>query len=69
MNRMTTDTRQMLGTYFRETVGEAENWPQIALDSKEDRAIVSTPNLRPCVCQAEMQLHAFSGFDILCHFN
>ena len=39
MNRMTTEARQKLGTYFHETVGESENRPQIALASNEDRAI------------------------------
>ena len=39
MNEMTTDTRQILGTFFREDGGEPENRPQIALASDEDRAI------------------------------
>ena len=39
MNEMMTEARQKLGTYFRETVGEEENRPQIALASDEDRAI------------------------------
>ena len=34
-----TEARQKLGTFFRELVGEAENRPQIALASDEDRAI------------------------------
>ena len=34
-----TEARQKLGTFFRESVGEAENRPQIALASDEDRAI------------------------------
>ena len=36
---MTTDTRPILGTYFRDTGGARENRPQIALASDEDRAI------------------------------
>ena len=39
MNEMMTDTRPILGAFFRDTVGEAENRPQIALASNEDRAI------------------------------
>ena len=39
MNEMMLDTRPILGTFFRETVGEQENRPQIALASDEDRAI------------------------------
>ena len=39
MNRMTTEARQKLGTFFLDSVGEAENRPQIALASDEDRAI------------------------------
>ena len=39
MNEMRTDTRQILGTFFRDPVGEEENRPQIALESDEDRAI------------------------------
>ena len=39
MNEMMLDTRPILGTYFRDPVGEEENWPQIALASDEDRAI------------------------------
>ena len=38
MNEMTSTTRPQLGTYFRDTGGEEENWPQIALAS-EIRAI------------------------------
>ena len=34
MNEMTLDTRQILGTFFRDTVGAPENWPQIALESE-----------------------------------
>ena len=34
-----TEARQPLGTFFRDTVGVAENRPQIALASDEDRAI------------------------------
>ena len=39
MNEMMTEARPILGTYFRETYGEPENRPQIALESDEDRAI------------------------------
>ena len=39
MNEMTTGTRQGLGTYFRDTGGEEENKPQIALASKRFGAI------------------------------
>ena len=39
MNEMMLDTRPILGTYFRDTLGEEENAPQIALASDEDRAI------------------------------
>ena len=39
MNEMTTEARQKLGTYFRETVAEKENKPQIALASERFRAI------------------------------
>ena len=39
MNEMTLDTRQILGTYFRDTGGEEENMPQIALASERFRAI------------------------------
>ena len=39
MNEMTTETRQSLGTYFRDTGGEKENRPQIALASARFRAI------------------------------
>ena len=35
MNEMTLDTRQILGTYFRDRRGEEENKPQIALASDE----------------------------------
>ena len=35
MNEMTTEARQKLATYFRDTVGEEENRPQIALPSDE----------------------------------
>ena len=34
-----TEARQKLGTYFRDSGGEEENRPQIALASDEDRAI------------------------------
>ena len=33
MNEMMTDTRQILATFFRDTGGEAENGPQITLES------------------------------------
>ena len=33
MNEMRTEARQKLATFFRDTVGEPENWPQIALES------------------------------------
>ena len=39
MNEMTPDTRQTLGTFFRDMGGESENWPQIALATKRFRAI------------------------------
>ena len=39
MNEMTTEARQKLGTYFRDTLAEKENRPQIALDSERFRAI------------------------------
>ena len=39
MNDMMLEARQKLGTYFRDTYGEEENRPQIALKSDEDRAI------------------------------
>jgi len=39
MNEMTLDTRQILGTYFRETWAAEENRPQIALASERFRAI------------------------------
>ena len=39
MNTTTLDTRQILGTYFRDTVGAPENRPQIALATKRFRAI------------------------------
>ena len=39
MNEMTLDARQILGTYFRETLAEKENRPQIALASERFRAI------------------------------
>ena len=39
MNDMMTDTRQILGTYFCDTVGEEENRPQIALATERFRAI------------------------------
>ena len=39
MNRMTTEARQKLRTFFRELRGDEENRPQIALASDEDRAI------------------------------
>ena len=39
MNEMTSTTRPRLGTYFRDTLGEEENWPQIALASERFRAI------------------------------
>ena len=39
MNEMTLDTRQILGTYFRDTVGEEVNWPQITLATEQFRAI------------------------------
>ena len=35
MNEMTVDTRQILGTFFRDTGAEEENRPQIALASDE----------------------------------
>ena len=39
MNEMTTEARQKHGTYFRDTRGEYENWPQIALATERFRAI------------------------------
>ena len=39
MNEMMLDTRPILGTFFRDSVGEEENRPKIALASDEDRAI------------------------------
>ena len=39
MNEKALDTRQILGTYFREAVGEEQNRPQIALASERFRAI------------------------------
>ena len=39
MNEMTTEARQKLGTYFRDTVGEEESRPQIALASERFLAI------------------------------
>ena len=39
MNEMTTEARQKLGTYFRDTHGEEENWPQIALATERFRVI------------------------------
>ena len=39
MNEMMLDTRQILGTFFWDSVGAEENRPQIALASNEDRAI------------------------------
>ena len=36
---MRPDTRQTLGTFFRDTVGAKENWPQIALATERFRAI------------------------------
>ena len=42
MNEMTTEARQKLGTYFRESRGEEENRPQIALASK---------NFAPLICR------------------
>ena len=39
MNEMMTEARQKLGEFFRDTRGETENRPQIALASDEDRAI------------------------------
>ena len=35
MNEMRTEARQKLGTFFRDYGGEAENRPQIALESDE----------------------------------
>ena len=35
MDEMTSTTRPQLGTYFRDTCGEQENRPQIALASKK----------------------------------
>ncbi len=42
MNEMTTEARQKLGTYFRDTLAEKENRPQIALASK---------NFAPLICR------------------
>ena len=39
MNELTLDTRLILGTFFRDTGGETENWPQIALATEPFRAI------------------------------
>ena len=39
MNEMMTEARQSLAMYFCESHGESESWPQIALESDEDRAI------------------------------
>ena len=39
MNEMTSTTRPQLGTYFRDTHGEEEDWPQIALECERFRAI------------------------------
>ena len=39
MNEMTTEARQKLGTFFRESGGESENGPQIALATERFRAI------------------------------
>ena len=35
MNEMALGTREALGTFFRDTDGEEENWPQIALAPDE----------------------------------
>ena len=42
MNEMMLGTRQGLATYFRDTVGEEENKPQIALASE---------NFAPLICR------------------
>ena len=39
MNEMRTEARQKLGTFFWDSGGEAENRPQIALATNENRAI------------------------------
>ena len=59
MNEMMTEARQKLGTFFRDLVGAAENRPQIALASDEDRAI----DLSCRACGA-MALGAGLGFPV-----
>ena len=59
MNEMTSITRQSLGTYFRQTIGEQEHWPQIALASKRFRAI----DLSSRACGA-MAMGAGLGFPV-----
>ena len=39
MNKMMTEARQSLGTFFRDTGGETENWPRIAPATERFRAI------------------------------
>ena len=39
MNDMMTEARPPLATFFCEYGGESESWPQITLESDEDRAI------------------------------
>ena len=39
MNEMRTEARQKLGTFFWDSGGAPENWPQIALATERFRAI------------------------------
>ena len=62
MNEMMTEARQRLGTFFRDTVGAAENRPQIALASDEDRAI--DLSCRACGACGALALGAGLGFPL-----
>ena len=59
MNKMTSTTRPQLGTYFRDTVAEKENRPQIALASEQFLAIDL-----PCLACGALALGAGLGFPV-----
>ena len=59
MNEMTTEARQKLGTYFRDTQGDEENWRQITLASERFRDIDLS-----CRACGTMAMDAGLGFPV-----
>ena len=62
MNEMTPEARQKLATFFRDTVGEEENRPQIAPATEIDRAI--DLSCRACDACGAMAMGAGLGFPV-----